>query len=100
MSAGLMLRAGGAGGADGLALAHSIAESPVHFVGVACRALVWPALRLCVYERCRNGITGGGTGQGSEFGQARRRQPDAACGGRAGAPCGGIWLLPPPLPPP
>src|SRR6218665_2231072 len=80
---------GGGGGGGGLLVVHFIAESPVHFVGVACRALVLPALRLRVHERCRNGITGGGTGQGSEVGQARRRQPDAARGGRAGGPRGG-----------
>ncbi|MCW5263603.1 hypothetical protein D5045_26825 [Verminephrobacter eiseniae] len=35
---------------------HSVPEAPMHFAGVACRALVLSALRLRVHKRCGNGV--------------------------------------------
>src|SRR6218665_506433 len=49
-----------------------IPESGVRFVGVACRTLVLPALRLCVRERFGNGIRHGRPDPGRVEGWGRR----------------------------
>ncbi|MCW5263605.1 hypothetical protein D5045_26835 [Verminephrobacter eiseniae] len=65
---------------------HSVPEAPMHFAGVACRALVLSALRLRVHERLGDGVRPRRSAPGPKRSARRPKAGRWPAGRRAASP--------------